>query len=92
MLKTSLFLLNFTLNSHSAIFRMPPENPIPESFDQFIFDNSLKTIIFLNLKKLKEIDKMECSNTDCKYFLVSPNILEIYKNGEKISYVLKLKN
>tara|TARA_Y100000992_G_C21242097_1_gene481266 strand:- start:502 stop:717 length:216 start_codon:yes stop_codon:yes gene_type:complete len=71
---------------------MPPENPIPESFDQFIFDNSLKTIIFLNLKKLKEIDKMECSNTDCKYFLVSPNILEIYKNGEKISYILKLKN
>jgi len=92
MLKTTLFLLIFTLNSHSAIFRMPPENPIPESFDQFIFDNSLKTIIFLNLKKLKEIDKMECSNTDCKYFLVSPNILEIYKNGEKISYVLKLKN
>ena len=71
---------------------MPPENPIPESFDQFIFDNSLKTIIFLNLKKLKEIDKMECSNTDCKYFLVSPNILEIYKNGEQISYILKLKN
>tara|TARA_Y100000814_G_scaffold292984_1_gene272958 strand:- start:2975 stop:3190 length:216 start_codon:yes stop_codon:yes gene_type:complete len=71
---------------------MPPENPIPENFDQFIFDNSLKTIIFLNLKKLKEIDKMECSNTDCKYFLVSPNILEIYKNGEKISYILKLKN
>ena len=35
---------------------------------------------------------MECSNADCKYFLVSPNILEIYKNGEKISYVLKLKN
>ena len=92
MLKTILFFLIFTLNSHSAIFRMPPENPIPESFDQFIFDNSLKTIIFLNLKKLKEIDKMECSNTDCKYFLVSPNILEIYKNGEKISYVLKLKN
>lgn len=92
MLKTTLFLLIFTLNSHSAIFRMPPENPIPENFDQFIFDNSLKTIIFLNLKKLKEIDKMECSNTDCKYFLVSPNILEIYKNGEKISYVLKLKN
>ncbi|NSW80835.1 hypothetical protein CL650_000430 [bacterium] len=92
MLKTTLFLLIFTLNSHSAIFRMPPENPIPESFDQFIFDNSLKTIIFLNLKKLKEIDKMECSNTDCKYFLVSPNILEIYKNGEKISYILKLKN
>ena len=92
MLKTTLFLLIFTLNSHSAIFRMPPENPIPESFDQFIFDNSLKTIIFLNLKKLKEIDKMECSNTHCKYFLVSPNILEIYKNGEKISYVLKLKN
>ena len=92
MLKTTLFLLIFTLNSHSAIFRMPPENPIPESFDQFIFDNSLKTVIFLNLKKLKEIDKMECSNTDCKYFLVSPNILEIYKNGEKISYVLKLKN
>ena len=53
MLKTILFLLIFTLNSHSAIFRMPPENPIPESFDQFIFDNSLKTIIFLNLKKLK---------------------------------------
>ena len=92
MLKTTLFLLIFTLNSHSAIFRMPPENPIPESFDQFIFDNSLKTIIFLNLKKLKEIDKMECSNTDCKYFLVSPNILDIYKNGEKISYILKLKN
>ena len=92
MLKTTLFILIFTLNSHSAIFRMPPENPIPESFDQFIFDNSLKTIIFLNLKKLKEIDKMECSNTDCKYFLVSPNILEIYKNGEKISYILKLKN
>ena len=92
MLKTTLFLLIFTLNSHSAIFRMPPENPIPESFDQFIFDNSLKTIIFLNLKKLKEIDKMECSNTDCKYFLVSPDILEIYKNGEKISYILKLKN
>ena len=92
MLKTTLFLLIFTLNSHSAIFRMPPENPVPESFDQFIFDNSLKTIIFLNLKKLKEIDKMECSNTDCKYFLVSPNILEIYKNGEKISYILKLKN
>ena len=92
MLKTTLFLLIFTLISHSAIFRMPPENPIPESFDQFIFDNSLKTIIFLNLKKLKEIDKMECSNTDCKYFLVSPNILEIYKNGEKISYILKLKN
>ena len=92
MLKTILFLLIFTLNSYSAIFRMPPENPIPESFDQFIFDNSLKTIIFLNLKKLKEIDKMECSNTDCKYFLVSPNILEIYKNGEKISYILKLKN
>ena len=92
MLKTTLFLLIFTLNSHSAIFRMPPENPIPESFDQFIFDNSLKTIILLNLKKLKEIDKMECSNTDCKYFLVSPNILEIYKNGEKISYILKLKN
>tara|TARA_Y100000741_G_scaffold61810_3_gene43640 strand:- start:9920 stop:10198 length:279 start_codon:yes stop_codon:yes gene_type:complete len=92
MLKTTLFLLIFTLNSYSAIFRMPPENPIPESFDQFIFDNSLKTIIFLNLKKLKEIDKMECSNADCKYFLVSPNILEIYKNGEKISYILKLKN
>ena len=92
MLKTTLFLLIFTLNSHSAIFRMPPENPIPESFDQFIFDNSLKTIILLNLKKLKEIDKMECSNTDCKYFLVSPDILEIYKNGEKISYILKLKN
>lgn len=89
MLKTTLFLLIFTLNSHSAIFRMPPENPIPESFDQFIFDNSLKTIIFLNLKKLKEIDKMECSHADCKYFLVSPNILEIYKNGEKISYILK---
>ena len=92
MLKTTLFLLIFTLNSYSAIFRMPPENPIPESFDQFIFDNSLKTIIFLNLKKLKEIDKMECNNADCKYFLVSPNILEIYKNGEKISYILKLKN
>ena len=34
-------------------FKCPRES-IPESFDQFIFDNSLKTIIFLNLKKLKK--------------------------------------
>ena len=92
MLKLIIFLFIFTASSHSVVFRMPPENPKPETFDQFIFDNSLKTIIIANLKKLKMINKKECLNIKCKYLLVSPNILEIYKNNKKIIYILTLKD
>jgi len=92
MYKIIFLFIILTNSSFSYVFRMPPENPIPEKFDQFIFDNSLKTVIIANLKELKAINKNECSNLECKYLFVSPNIVEIHKEKMVKKFTLKIKN
>lgn len=92
MIKVILFLIILTTNSYAVIFRLPPENPVPEKFDQFIFDNSLKTIIMTNLKMLKRTNERICATTDCKFLLKSPNTLEIHMNGEIIKIDLEIKD
>ncbi len=92
MFKIIIFLFLLSSNTYSAKFRLPPENPVPENFDQFIFDNSLKTIIMTNLKELKKVNKNICLASDCKYFFESPDIVKIYINNEIIIHKLKMKN
>ena len=92
MIKVLLFFFLFTSSSHSYYFRLPPENPVPEKFDQFIFDNSLKTVIMTNLYMLKQTNQKICAASECKYLLKSPNIVEIYIGDEIISIELEMKN
>ncbi len=92
MYKIIFLFIIFTNSSFSYVFRMPPENPKPEKYDQFIFDNSLKTVIIANLKELKAINKNECSNKECKYLFVSPNIVEIHKEKIIKKFTLSIKN
>ena len=45
MIKVILFLIILTTNSYAVIFRLPPENPVPEKFDQFILFAYFKVYI-----------------------------------------------
>ncbi|MBT3475820.1 hypothetical protein HN460_02635 [bacterium] len=92
MYKIIFLFMILSTNSYSYVFRMPPKDPIPEKFDQFIFDNSLKTVIIANLKELKVINQVECEHIECKYLFISPNIVEIHKNKIIKEIALKIKN
>ena len=59
----------------------------PLSFEKFLFKNSLKGPIIMNLKKIKEINKQVCEDsfsawsTDeppCKFLFVAPDKIKIY--------------
>ena len=84
-----LFLLLSTSAQSGNFFKSSQSPSVLQEFDEFIFDHSMKTIIMSNLRKLKSINKKECSNTSCKFILKSPDTIEIHKEGIIKTYVLK---
>ena len=69
----------------------------PLSFEKFLFKNSLKGPILMNLKKIKKINKEVCEDSfsawstnepPCKFLFVAPDRIKIFKNEKNSQKII----
>jgi|TARA_B100000959_G_scaffold203545_1_gene213190 hypothetical protein len=89
MVKLIVVFLLITTPAFSATLGSSKNEIEPLSFEKFLFKNSLKGPIVMNLKKIKKINKQVCEDSfsawsknesQCKFLFVAPDKIKIFKN------------